>query len=258
MMRLQMVRFWLIGLLGAFCVGTARADEPCKPGVIFLAGGAGGADITANSLRWALKQSKNPHQLREFRWTHGKGHFLRDIQDTRNLVEKANELSGQILQYKIENPERPIYLVGKSTGTALVLMAAEKLPPGWVEKIILLSSAVSPSYDLAPALRATRTEIVSFHSTWDWFILDWCTATFGTADRYYCASAGLKGFEVPGADHPDSELYKRLRQVAWTPRMIWQGNTGAHFGTSMPLFMLREVAPLVANPGTPLVDISRR
>src|SRR5438874_3847 len=81
-------------------------------------------------------------------------------------------------------------------GAGLGLAAAAQLPAGTVERVVLLSAAVAPTYDLRPALTATRGEIVSFHSSLDRVLLDWGTSQFGTVDRVYGPAAGLSGFEV--------------------------------------------------------------
>jgi pimeloyl-ACP methyl ester carboxylesterase len=224
------------------------SDAPTKPGVIFIAGGAGGMDFGNTSTRWSFKHAGVPHEIREFLWTHGKGHVLRDLQDTRHLVVKAQELAAAVAQYKAENPDRPVYLIGRSTGAAIVLLAAAELPDNSLEKIILLSSAVSPTFNLVPALRATRAEIVAYRSDYDSFILGWGTSTFGTADRLYTESAGKTGFLLPALDPITRLYYLKLVQVAWKPRLLWLGNFGAHFGANAPLFLIHEIAPKVQLP----------
>jgi pimeloyl-ACP methyl ester carboxylesterase len=159
-------------------------------------------------------------------------------------MHKANELAGVILDLKSDDAERPIYLVGKSGGAGLALAAAAQLPSDTLERIILLSPAVTPGHDLRPALRATRREIVSFHSPLDRIVLGWGTTQFGTIDRSYGPSAGLSGFRIPAdVDAADRALFGRLVQIPWTPRMLLGGNNGSHLGTSMPGFIGKEVAP---------------
>ncbi|MFT3880569.1 MAG: alpha/beta hydrolase [Gemmatales bacterium] len=209
------------------------------PGVVFVAGGAGSITNLAGIMKWSLRQADSPLEVRDFDWSHGKGRIIRDIQDIRHLVQKADELAQQILEYQAAHPDRPIYLVGRSTGAMIVLLAAEKLPLASVERIILLSPAVSPNYDLTPALRTTRAEIVSFHSRLDIPVLNWGTSLVGTADRYYTPSAGLNGFTIPAA----TVEYQRLKQIEWSPSKAWYGHLGGHLGNGMPLFLLYEVVP---------------
>ena len=216
-----------------------------KPGVVFVVGGAGAIMNLASPIKWSLRQVNNPLQVREFDWSHGTGRIVRDIQDTRHLIQKADELVQQIIDYQATHPEQPVYLVGKSTGAMIVLMAAEKLPIASLERIILLSPAVSPGYDLRPALRTTRLEIVSFHSPLDIPVLNWGTSIVGTADRYYSPGAGLHGFTVPDIKAADNLDYQRLKQIEWSPSKAWYGHLGGHMGNGMPLFILYEVMPFL-------------
>ena len=141
----------------------ARGQAPAvsKPGVVFMVGGVGGTDFLGLAAQWALPRADVPHEIRDFVWTHGTGRLLRDLQDTRHVLNKADELVDEICKIKMADPDRPVYLVGHSGGAGLVLATAEQLPTGTLERLILLSAAVAPSYDLRPALRATRGEIVS-------------------------------------------------------------------------------------------------
>jgi hypothetical protein len=250
----QTVRFILVTVAAAgFCHRApakppARAaeiaDRDSKPGVVLVVCGIGGIDFVALSSQWALPRAGVRHEIREFPWSHGKGRLLRDLQDTQHCLRKANELAAEVRKIKAQDPERPVYLVGKSGGTGLVLAAAEQLPPESLERIILLSPALSPSYDLRPALRATKHEIVSFYSPYDQLVLNWGTSQFGTIDRFYGASAGLRGFVIPmDQSVEDRVLYDRLVQVKWNPGMILEGHLGIHIGTSMPAFVAKEVAP---------------
>jgi pimeloyl-ACP methyl ester carboxylesterase len=237
----------LIALLVLLMSGlTLCAQElPTQPGVVFLVGGAGGIENLHTFTRWAMKQAKLPHEIKHFDWTHGKGRFVKDIQDTRHLLLKAEELRQQILKYHAEYPDRPIYLIGKSTGCFIVLWAAEKLPIASLEKVILLSPAVSPGYDLAEAISSIRTTLVSYRSRYDVFILDWATSIVGTADRQYSSSAGKKGFTKPVPPLPEHDVYSRLIQIDWSLDKVWYGHLGGHLGNGMPLFLFFEVMPLL-------------
>jgi hypothetical protein len=223
--------------------GQGAALEPeGRKGVVIIVGGVGGFDILGPAALAVLPKVGIEHELREFVWTHGFGQWLQDLQDARHQFEKAYELAEHVRKIKDEEPDRPVYLVGKSGGTGIVLSAASMLRTGTLERIILLSSAVSPAYDLRPAFRATRHEIVNYWSAGDWFILGWGTKQFGTMDRVHGAAAGLTGFVKP-TEGDDLDLYDRLVQVQWKSDMIKTGHTGGHVGTSFPAFVAKEVAP---------------
>ncbi len=111
-------------------------------------------------------------------------------------------------------------------------------------RIILISPAVSPGYDLRGALVATRREIVSFYSSLDRVILGLGTWQFGTVDRVRGPGAGLTGFTPPpDLDPADRALHRRLVQIPWKPVMLLHGYAGLHSGNSLPLFMAFQVAP---------------
>jgi len=228
---------------------VAGADKPAsagKPGVIFTVGGVGGFDVLGRSARSAFPRAGLAHEVRDFVWTHGWGQVLKDLKDHRHLARQADELAAAIQRTKEADAERPVFVIGKSGGTALVLAAIEQLPPATVERVVLLSAAVSPDYDLRPALQACKRGIVSFHSRHDRLILGWGTREFGTADRVYGPSAGLDGFNTPAdLSDEDQKLYDRLVQVPWNPRMVRDGHLGTHLGTSLPGFLRKQVAPLL-------------
>jgi pimeloyl-ACP methyl ester carboxylesterase len=185
-----------------------------------------------------------PHRVEVFEWTHGKCRLLRDLQDTRYFLERAEALADQVRDHLAREPGAPVYLVGHSAGAGLVLAAAERLPAGSLERIVLLSAAVAPDFNLVPALKATRREVVSFNSGGDVFCLGWGTSLFGTVDRVYCPAAGRDGFVVP--EHLDADrrlLYGRLVQVPWHWHRFFEMGAGTHHSSCTPPFLSRHVAP---------------
>ncbi|MBL8795696.1 MAG: hypothetical protein JNM56_17455 [Planctomycetia bacterium] len=224
--------------------GPLRAAPPDTCGVAYVVGGVGGLENLKLAVQVALRMEGLKHEVVLFEWTHGKGKILKDLQDSRHYAGKIEELADELKRAHWADPDRPIYVIARSGGAGLALAAAERLPEGTLERIILLSPAVSPQYNLRPALRACRHEIVSFHSDLDVVVLGWGTSQFGTSDRHYCNSAGRVGFRKPDASDPEGEqLYRRLVQVRWTPAMLLTGHTGGHVGSALPTFLAREVTP---------------
>jgi len=235
-----MLLIWLL-LCGG--VGVEPDATPVPPvGMVVVVGGVGGLERLEVSLELAAKWRACPCEIQVFDWCHGKGRILRDLQDSRHHAHKIAELADRLRALKAAQPDRPLFLLARSGGTGLALAAAELLPPQTLERIILLAPAVAPTFDLRPALRATRREIVSFNSDLDWFVLGWGTWQFGTVDRQYTPSAGLGGFVVP-AEAETREQYQRLVQVRWTPALLRTGHTGGHAGTILPTFLASEVLP---------------
>ena len=51
----------------------------------------------------------------------------------------------------------------------------------------------------------------------------------------FLATLVSAGFKVPEKlDGSERSLYHRLVQVPWHPRMILEGHTGSHLGTTLP------------------------
>jgi pimeloyl-ACP methyl ester carboxylesterase len=225
-------------------LGPAPLSAGPLRGVVFVAGGVGGLDPLQVWAPLAFSWAEVPHEVRVFEWTHGICRPIKDLRDRAHLLAQAKLLADAVTAVKTQAPERPVYLVGHSAGAGLVLAAAEQLPPGSIERIVLLSAAVSPTYDLRPALRSTRGEIVSFHSSHDRLLLDWGTSLFGTVDRLYGPAAGLKGFVRPEQlDEEGRRLYARLVEVPWAWKRLLEWHGGWHHSTTMPAFLAVQVAP---------------
>ncbi len=243
-MAIQKACYALCGLFVALTAAQAADPAQQSAGVVYIVGGIGGLDPLGLSAKWALPRAGVQHEIREFEWTHGKCRPLRDLQDSRYFEERATELAALVRAQRSQEPDRPIFLVGHSAGAGLVLRATELLSAGSVQRIILLSPAVSPHYDLCPALKNTCGEIVSFNSTYDRFILDLGTSLFGTVDRYYEPAAGLDGFRPPAnLSEADRKMYERLIQVPYRAQKLLEFQDGSHHGTTMPIFLTRQVAP---------------
>jgi hypothetical protein len=237
---------FLVGVAGAAPARAQRGSDRAavRPGIVVTVEGIGGLDMLGPHATASLRKVGLPHEVRNFRWSHGTGRFLTDLQDTRHLVKKADELAQHLIALREEAPRRPLFVVAKSAGTAVALFALSQVPPGTVDRTILISAAVSPVFDLRPAFRATRGEIVAFNSRNDQIVLNWGTRSFGTADRYYGPSAGLRGFVPPAdLDREGRDLYRRLVQVSWSRRMLLEGNAGNHLGAGTSAFLCVEIAP---------------
>lgn len=214
-----------------------------RPGVVILVEGIGGFNLMQLSGKIGFHNAGLPHKVEQFYWSHGFGRFMCDLQDERHVLEKGMDLAKEIWKRKKENPKEPIYLIGHSGGTGVAVRAAELLPKNTIQRMILLSSALSPEYNLVPALSACKNGIVSYYSPHDHFFLRFGTSQFGTIDRMYCTSAGCQGFEVPKELFAcEKQAYSNLRQIPWNSKMILHGNFGNHTGTVQPSFLEHEVS----------------
>lgn len=234
----------------------ARAEETLPPtkseeerslaedGVVYAIDGVGGVGYFPRNLEQALEESGVPYPVRQHYWSHGIGRWYKDLTNEARVQQYGESLADAIIGYKTRNPDKPVFIVARSGGTAVALEALRHLPDNSVERVILLSSGLSPDYDMRDALGAVRTEIVSFWSKRDGLVLGLGTRMFGTLDRVHTDAAGRVGFSVP-EDLPDeeAELYEKLVEVEWEAPMKATGNHGTHVGSAAPAFLREYVTP---------------
>jgi len=224
---------------------TQASRVPLAPrGVIFVADGAGGGDATTRAFRRALEDEGVPLAVEGLNWSHGFGRYLSDERDRNYARERGQELAGRVMAYRATAPNGAVYLVSHSAGAAVILDAAEALPPGSVNRLVLLAPSVSADWDLRPALRCARDGVDVFCSRMDWFYLGVATTLFGTADGPWRAAAGRIGFRTIVERPEDAALYAKLRQHHWDPAIEWTGNHGGHYGGHVPDYLHAYVVPL--------------
>jgi pimeloyl-ACP methyl ester carboxylesterase len=226
--------------------GRAHAEPPAPPaGVVFVANGSGGLHTATTGLKQALTEACCPLQVETVAWTYAKCMFLLDHMNRHNHHAMGRDLAAQVSAHRQKCPGARVYLLGHSTGCAVVLAAAGCLPPGSVDRIILLSPSVSPGYDLRPALACACEGIDVFISHRDHFFLGFGMSVIGTADGRLCSAAGRSGFKVPDCPGADAELYSRLRQYPWDDTCRGMGHTGGHYGNNRAAFLRAYVVPLL-------------
>lgn len=210
--------------------------------VVYIIDGAGGSGFTPVIIRRVL--TGMPYAVEHFRWGTGYMRILNDLTNRDNMRTKSDELGSTIAEYRRSNPDHRIYIVAKSAGTAIALNALSQLPENTVDRVILMSPAVSPQFPLIDALRAVRGDMISFCSARDVLFLHLGTSLFGTADGIKGKSAGLKGFVRPD-DESLARQYAKLHEIHWEPSMMKLMHFGDHSGNSMPLFVDRYILPLL-------------
>jgi pimeloyl-ACP methyl ester carboxylesterase len=222
-----------------------EARVPAPREVVFVADGVGGYGATTASLRHVAAEQNLPLCVEQVEWSHGYGRIVADQVDYDNVRQHGACLAARVCAYRRLRPDSKIYLVGHSAGSAVVLAAAEGLPPGSVERIILLAPAVSADYNLRSALRTACKGIDAFYSERDTLSLGMGVALLGTTDRRWTAAAGRVGFNVCGETPEDAILFRKLRQHPWDPSVIWTGNNGGHYATYQPCYLRYYVLPLL-------------
>jgi pimeloyl-ACP methyl ester carboxylesterase len=233
-------------LRGIYGEPPEASGEGEGAGLVLVADGVGGLNLLGTALRYVLPPSGAPHALRVVSWGHGFGRWHSDLTNVENHTTQASAIAAEVAAFRTRKPGAPVFLVGKSGGTGVVVKALEGLPEGSVEATVLIAPAISPGYDLTRALRAVRREVVVFWSPLDVFVLGLGTRIFGTIDRVKAVSAGLVGFRPPQAlDEAGGAQYAKLRQVRWHPRMAPTGYLGGHVGPDSPAFLRKYVVPLL-------------
>ncbi len=219
---------------------------PCSQAVVVVADGAGGFECTSAALREVITEDHLPIAVETLDWTHGCGRFLADQIDYDHARTEGARLAEFVRARRQSCPDSPIYLVSHSAGSAVVLAAAECLPPDSVNGIIFLAPSVSADHDLRPALRCSRGGVDVFYSARDWGYLGAGVGLVGTADRHWSAAAGRVGFRPAATTPEDAALYAtRLRQHAWDRSVRWTGNRGGHYDCHEPCFLRAYVLPLL-------------
>jgi pimeloyl-ACP methyl ester carboxylesterase len=220
---------------------------PCDRGLVFVADGAGGFECTSAIMEDVVAEDHLPLGVEMVDWSHGFGRFFADQMDYDHARAEGRCLAERIRARRLACPTGPIYLIGHSAGSGVVLAAAECLPPDSIDDIVLLAPSVSADYDLRPALRASRRGIDVFYSGRDWAYLGAGVSIVGTADREWSAAAGRVGFRPVGRCPEDTALYcARLRQHAWDRSVRWTGNHGGHHDCYQPCFLRAYVMPLLS------------
>ncbi len=165
------------------------------------------------------------------------------------LARKRNEAQAQLVADQItqkyrKNPNLRIVLSGHSGGTGIAVWALEKLPDDVkVDTLLLLASALSPSYDLTRALSHVRSHCYNFCSDNDVMVLGLGTRAFGTIDGVKTEAAGEYGFVLPVK--ADRSQYEKLVQKPYDKSYMQYNNLGDHLGCMLRPFASHVVAPLI-------------
>jgi pimeloyl-ACP methyl ester carboxylesterase len=202
----------------------------CPPGTVFVANPCGEeTECLTQKFRKIFERNAIPYRLVSLGWKSDDG-TIADYKDAMRNRLIGPQLAAQVCQCRRTCPECKIFLVGYGAGAAIALATADALPPGTVDRIILLGPAVPCSYDLCQALRASREGIDVFFES---------TCGVGKSGQRGVAAAGRVGFSRPGC--PEAS---RLRQYGWSTKWDPMGHHGGHLGYKNHKFLQLNVVPL--------------
>jgi len=215
--------------------------------LLVVVDGVGRFQFAPYAIRWALRDLGSPIETVLFDWhTPIVGEIWTDLMWRRRNRVMGARLARRLLRFHRDCPDRPIHLFAYSGGACVGAFACESLRGRKiVSTLLLVAPAVSPGFDLKPALRAVErcTILVSPR---DYVILGLGTTLFGTSDRISGKSAGMVGFagmgDLPRGSRAD---YDRCRQVRWDASLRRDGNFGGHAGWIAPAFLRRYLLRLL-------------
>ena len=244
-------------LVGCLMTGlfASAAQSQTKPApapaqgldIIFIINGsAAGTSVTEN-LTTVLAKRRLPINTDTIAWCRW-GSQVGDHTDYWGQVYSANCLAAKMADYHARWPKSKIYLIGHSAGTHIVLLAAGKMPPNTIERVVVLAPSVSTCFDLRPALRASRNGIDCYYS-FDDALVSVGSERFGTADGLFVKPAGEIGFTRLSPNFPDANLYQKVHNIRWEPEMAWSGNQGGHYGPTSEGFLDFYVLPVMLGLG---------
>lgn len=232
----------IAGMLSPGCSAQKYGNR--DNGLIIVLPGIDGQLFQNKAVCEALDAAGTEMAVETFNWTIPLLLSINQSNVARNR-RMAAKLAEDIATYRTDYPDRPVFLIGHSGGSALAVWAAEALPgQQQVDGIILLASSLSPEYDLLAALKRTRGGIVNFRSARDWLYLGWGITLHGTMDGRHTEAAGMVGFVVPESG-PAAVLYENVFDIPWTEAMSQVGHNGGHFDYLKRGFILSHIAPLM-------------
>jgi predicted alpha/beta hydrolase family esterase len=238
----------LLPFVFAFPPSRATADVPSGPCPVpetrvFVADGCGNLSVTASALARAATDAGAALCVERWRWSHGTAQVFRDHYGHANRQAHGLALADAVAAHRRARPADRICLVGHSSGCAVILAAAEALPPHSIDRIVLLAPAVSSEYDLGRALCSSREGIDSFHNRCDAVAV---TLLFlGSTDGRWMSVAARHGFRG------GSCAACGLRQHLWHGAGGLGGWWGGHFGWARTAFLHASVLPLLLGDGAP-------
>jgi len=213
-----------------------RLDE----GLTYVLPGVEGKSFLSDHVAEEIVQSGLPGAIEVHDWTSGQ-----PIRSLEHLVRsdktqiEAARLSQRIVSYRNAFQDQPLHLIGHSGGAAIIVLALNQLPSDVkVDRVILLSPAISPQIDMEHALASCET-MWCFYSPFD-FQLTVGTSVLGTIDRTFSPSAGAIGF---AHESPVDNLI----QIPFRASMIRDGSMGGHLGLTSRRFVRRHIVPLLVD-----------
>jgi len=239
----------------ALCCGMAGGCMKSQPfvtaerklrGLVIVLPGIEGRGTLNEAICKGLNKGGVNWSIELYDWTTGvPGNYLYHLRAQQRNRGEAALLAQRIRLYHTRYPGRPVVIVGQSGGAAIAVWVAEAMHSARsLTGVVMLAPALSPGYDLRPALGNTERGLVNLYSRRDWVLLGMGTSMWGTMDGKHSSSAGRLSFAGPAAA-PAGSPYARLFELSWNREMSDVGYAGGHLSSGAEAFVARYVAPLV-------------
>ena len=248
----RVAKIKVIVLIG-FCswmTGCASFDnltqqDRLEQGYTIVLPGIDGLSVANSNIAQGLADSDLKTAIEVHDWTTGVPVLLPlHLYTKRTNQQKARQLAGKIVAYQERYPGRPVHLVAQSGGCGVLLWTLESLPTNCkVTSAVMLSAAVSPTYDVRQALQHTEAGIWNYYSPLDVVLLVG-TLVGGNIDGRWMPGAGAVGFWSSSRESVGDG--PRLHQIPFRPEMLLAGNLGGHWGPAKSPFSRDYIAPVLA------------
>ncbi len=220
------------------------AEPPVRLPYLLHLPGVGGTRLCDQTFLAGMKAGGLEAEYRLYDWTQPDP-GLPALQNLRRNLRLSQRLADDLAARIRRSPDRPVYLTAHSGGTAIAVWTLERLPPSvHVDSVLLIATALSPTYDLSKALAHVRHRVYAINSEHDIFVLGAGTRSLGTMDRVKTDAAGKLGFIRPPSG--DRAAYEKLVQIPYDPGWWRQyGNAGDHVGAMNKAFASAVLHPLL-------------
>jgi pimeloyl-ACP methyl ester carboxylesterase len=189
-------------------------------------------------------------EIQIYDWT-GPDRGFASLSNTKRHAEQAKVVADMIVRRARQDPSARIVVTGHSAGTGIIVWALERLPEDVkIDELVMIASALSPGYDLSPALSHVRGRAYALNSRLDGIVLGAGTKVFGTVDRLKVEAAGMVGFTIPEKPAIQGQ-YEKLVQLPYDPDWMRFGNNGEHIGPMTRSFGRKVISPIILGKGPP-------
>ncbi len=260
-----MVRLMVCSSLGLLLLtGCWRPAAPTpaelERGAVWVFPGIEGDVVWLRDAYRAFRDAGVSRAIYIFDWERATG-GLSNLVDYPGNRARAAATAERIAAYMRQHPQAVVDFVAYSGGAGIAVFTAEALPDDVrIRNIVIAQGALSPSYDLGPALARMSGRMINHYCESDWWVLGAGTTVWGTMDRKHTSAAGRVGFD-PNAALPDWATSDRLVQQRWElDDLMDTGHVGGHIGMLGYAWNKAHVAPhlVLKPPHSPNVPLLSR